>query len=53
LTVPQPFFGSFKAQFNGTMQHGERRLIYAGKPIEPEGQMMLCIAGLSIQKSVR
>jgi hypothetical protein len=48
LTVQQPIFRTHKVQTNITLQDGQRRLLYAGKPLEPDGRIVIFIIGARV-----
>jgi hypothetical protein len=53
LTVQQPIFRCHKVQTNITLRDGQRRFLYAGKPLEPDGRVVLFIIGARVIPAIR
>lgn len=48
ITITQPVFRTMKVNTTLTLDDGERRLIYCGRPLRPDSGIVLFIAGVSI-----
>jgi hypothetical protein len=48
LSVAQPQFRTFKTSSNIMLRHGERQLVFCGKPLKPGGPMMIFILGAKV-----
>jgi hypothetical protein len=48
VMIKQPVFTTRKISTNVTLRDGERRLLYFGKPVEPDGRVDLFIVGVKI-----